>query len=132
MSANEKRKKSSNWSSFKEVLRRMFGIGPKHQLSVLEEEQMQSPMRTVIKNFLSKRLAIVGMVVFVIIFLTCFIGSAVFPLDKNHQDATQQNIRPSSNFMKVPRAEKQRPANRRGSTFGAGIDRNGSLYLGEH
>lgn len=112
------------------MLRRMFGLGPKHELSILEEEQMQSPMRTVLKNFFAKRLAIVGMVVFAIILLTCFIGSAVFPLDRNYQDATQQNIRPGFNFMSVPGALKNNASQiDAGSTFGAGIDNNGSLYL---
>jgi peptide/nickel transport system permease protein len=76
MSEKDTKKKSSYGSSFKEMLRRMFGLEPKQQLSLLEEEQMQSPMRTIIKNFLSRRLAIVGMVVFAIIFITCFLGSA--------------------------------------------------------
>ncbi|NLM61864.1 MAG: ABC transporter permease subunit [Clostridiales bacterium] len=130
MSSKENRKKNNNGSSFKEMLRRMFGLGPKHELSILEEEQMQSPMRTVLKNFFAKRLAIVGMVVFAIILLTCFIGSAVFPLDRNYQDATQQNIRPGFNFMSVPGALKNNASQiDAGSTFGAGIDNNGSLYL---
>jgi len=130
MSSKENRKKNNNGSSFKEMLRRMFGLGPKHELSILEEEQMQSPMRTVLKNFFAKRLAIVGMVVFAIILMTCFIGSAVFPLDRNYQDATQQNIRPGFNFMSVPGALKNNASQiDAGSTFGAGIDNNGSLYL---
>lgn len=130
MSEKDTKKKSSYGSSFKEMLRRMFGLGPKQQLSLLEEEQMQSPMRTIIKNFLSRRLAIVGMVVFAIIFITCFLGSALLPLDKNYQDATQQNIRPAFNFMKVPGALKNNAKQiDSGSTFGAGIDKNGNLYL---
>jgi peptide/nickel transport system permease protein len=51
-------------------------------------------------------------------------------LDKNYQDATQQNIRPAFNFMKVPGALKNNAKQiDGGSTFGAGIDKNGNLYL---
>ena len=128
MSDNNK-KKSIYGTSFKESLRKMLGLAPKKELSLFEEEQMQSPFRTIVNNFLSKRLAIVGMVIFAFIFLFCFVGSRIFPLDKNYQDATQQNIRPASNFMKVPK-DMQGNALQvdAGSTFGAGIDKQGNLY----
>ena len=45
----------------------------KEQRSVLEEEQMQSPFRTIIKNLLENKLAMGGLIVFVSIFAMCFI-----------------------------------------------------------
>ncbi len=47
----------------------------KEQRSVLEEEQMQSPFRTIIKNLLENKLAMGGLIVFVSIFAMCFIPS---------------------------------------------------------
>ena len=43
----------------------------KEQRSVLEEEQMQSPFRTIIKNLLENKLAMGGLIVFVSIFAMC-------------------------------------------------------------
>ena len=37
----------------------------KEQRSVLEEEQMQSPFRTIIKNLLENKLAMGGLIVFI-------------------------------------------------------------------
>lgn len=53
----------------------------KEQRSVLEEEQMQSPFRTIIKNLLENKLAMGGLIVFVSIFAMCFILPIWF-----HQD----------------------------------------------
>ena len=44
----------------------------KEQRSVLEEEQMQSPFRTIIKNLLENKLAMGGLIVFVSSFRSGF------------------------------------------------------------
>lgn len=109
--------------------KRSFGKKKKAELSVLEEEQMQSPYRTIIKNLTSNKLAMSGMIVFITIFLICFVMPFFFPLDLNYQDPTQQNIPPGFNIMKVPKSlannAKQIDI---GPTFGVGIDNNGVLY----
>ena len=62
----------------------------KEQRSVLEEEQMQSPFRTIIKNLLENKLAMGGLIVFVSIFAMCFILPIWFHQDLNYQDPTQK------------------------------------------
>lgn len=127
MSKNENKKQSS--SSFGTMMQNLFGHR-KPELSLLEEEQMQSPWRTIVRNFTSKKLAILGIVVFSLIFLSCFLGPVFFPLDKNYQDATQQNISPGFNFMKVPSQLNGNAAQLdAGSSFGAGIDKSGNLHM---
>jgi len=97
---------------------------------LIEEELVQSPGRTAMKNFFSRKLSIVGMAVFIFIFLSCFILSFIIPIDLNYTDSTRQNLPPALNYLSIP---KELSNNIKtldfGSTFGAGIDLNGSLYM---
>lgn len=97
--------------------------------SVLEEEQMQSPFRTIIKNLKENKLAMGGVIVFCTIFLMCFILPIWLKQDLNYQDPTQKNIGPGFSFLSIPKelasnAEKIEV----GYTFGVGIDKNGVVY----
>ena len=76
MSNKAPKKKSGSFG------RSLFGrlFGGKRELSIFEEEQMQSPFRTVIRNFRSNKVAMFGTIVFLIIFLSCFILPIFFPL----------------------------------------------------
>ncbi len=109
-------------------LKRLFW-GPQRELTFMEEEALQSPMRTVVRNFFGKRLSRLAVIVFVLIFLFVVIGPMIWPLDLSFQDNTQQNIGPGFNMMAVPKAmngkiEKIAP----GTTFGFGLDTDGKVY----
>lgn len=101
----------------------------REQRSVLEEEQMQSPFRTIIKNLLENKLAMGGFIVFVSIFAMCFILPIWFHQSMNYQDPTQKNIAPGFSFLDVP---KELNNNAKmiefGPTFGVGIDQEGYVY----
>lgn len=109
---------------------RMLFLGQRHtKLSLLEEEQMQSPYKTMLRNFREKKTAMIGVYVFVGIFLACFIFPLFYPLDLQYQDSTQQNTRPSQAFMKTPAALKRNAAQiDGGSVFGVGVDNDGNVY----
>ena len=106
----------------------LFG-GNKVQLSVLEEEQMQSPFRTIVRSFFENKIALTGLIAFIIIFITCFTLAVLIPLDENFQDTTQQNVAPGLDLMDLP---KELNGNVKeisvGSTFGVGVDNNGNAY----
>ena len=51
------------------MLKHLFGKRDK-ELDVLQEEALQSPLRTVVRNFTSNRLAFGGLIVFLVIFRT--------------------------------------------------------------
>ena len=55
------------------MLKHLFGKRDK-ELDVLQEEALQSPLRTVVRNFTSNRLAFGGLIVFLVIFLIVLIG----------------------------------------------------------
>jgi len=97
---------------------------------LMQEEMVQSPGRTALRNFMAKKLSVAGMIVFIAIFLFIFITSFFLPFNKMFIDSTQTNIPPSRDFLALP-ANLARNARdvAFGPTFGAGIDNNGRLYL---
>ena len=124
MSKQEKKRAGS----FTLMLKRLFGVKEKER-DLLKEEQMQSPFRTIVRNFVSNKVAMFGLIVFLLIFLTVFIGSAIYPLDVNYQDLTQQNVSPGFNMMDGP-SELRNNAKQisAGATFSVGVDQDGKLY----
>ncbi|MCL2276450.1 MAG: hypothetical protein FWC21_00990, partial [Treponema sp.] len=102
----------------------------KKKSSLMEEELVQSPGRTAMRNFFSRKLSIAGMVVFIFIFLACFIFSFILPIDLTYTDSTRQNLPPALNYLSIP---KQLNGNVKaldfGSTFGVGIGMSGDLYM---
>lgn len=129
----DKNKKSSKKNGIFKMLSNTFkGMlfgNNKVELSILEEEQMQSPLRTIVSNFFSRKLSVIALVVFLSIFVFCFVYTAVNPFDKYLLDITQKNIGPGLNFLNIP---KELDGNVKeiavGSTFSVGIDNNGKMY----
>ena len=98
--------------------------------ALIEEELVQSPGRTAMRNFFARKLSIIGMSVFIFIFLSCFILSFILPIDLNYTDSTRQNLPPALNYLSIPKAlSKNIKAMDFGSTFGAGLDLNGGLHM---
>ena len=97
--------------------------------SLLEEEQMQSPFRTILKNFRENRVAMTGVLIFLLIFLCCVILPFFYPLDLTYQDATQQNIAPGFGLLKVSKGLQGKAAQvSAGGGFAAGLDQDGVIY----
>ena len=66
------------------------------QRSILEEEQMQSPFRTIIKNLCENKIAMGSAFVFIVIFLMCFILPIWFKQDMNYQSPRRRSALPLS------------------------------------
>lgn len=124
--SNNKNKKKvfflSRW------FKRMF-FGPQKELSFMEEEALQSPLRSVVDNFLARRLSVIGVVVFAIIFLFVMLGPIFLPIDLSYQDNTQINVAPGHNMMNVPKEMKGKIQEiSPGKTFGMGLDTDGKIH----
>jgi peptide/nickel transport system permease protein len=92
-------------------------------------EALESPARLVLRGFLHNKVAMTGAVVFLTIFLSCFLLPFFFPMDPNEQDLTQQNIPPGYGMLSPPAALAQNARQIAvGSTFAVGIDREGNFY----
>jgi peptide/nickel transport system permease protein len=73
------------------------------KVSIMEEEQVQSPMRTIIREFFRRKLTIVGLVGFFSLLLASTIIPIFYPIDLRETDMGQVNQRPSMNMMRIPR-----------------------------
>ena len=74
----------------------------KTPLSLYEEEQVQSPLKTIIRTFAANRVGMVALGCFLVILLTVTIGPLVKPIDLGYSDSTQINISPGFDMMKIP------------------------------
>ena len=94
-----------------------------------EEELMQSPARMVVQSFVHDKVAMTGLILFLLIFLCCIVLPFFFPIDLYYQDVTQSNVAPGFGMLKVP-AQMQGNAQMvaSGSTFSVGIDKDGNVY----
>ena len=107
----EKKKKST-------LFTRLFGNRNK-VTDFMTEEQLQSPGRLILKNFLHNRLGMIGLIVFLLIFLLVMIGPKFYPLDLSYQDNTQLNVAPGMNMMSIPEGMKHKVADiSPGTTYG--------------
>lgn len=124
---NNKNKK--NKKSFSSLL---FGnlFGSRKELSILEEEQVQSPWRTVIRIFRSNKVSMTGLIVFLLIFATVMIGPLIKPIDLSFSESSQKDIAPGFDMMKVPKELQGKIHDIAvGPTFSIGASTDGQLYI---
>ncbi|WP_455716135.1 ABC transporter permease subunit [Anaerosporobacter sp.] len=127
MSKEKKTKKSKR--THISLLGMLFGNRNK-QLSFLEEEQLQSPIRTIIKNFVANKVAMVSLIIFLAIFLSVLIYPAVNEINLSYQEQTQQNISPGRNMMKVPdKLQGNIKEISVGSKFSVGVSNDGEVFV---
>jgi peptide/nickel transport system permease protein len=116
-------------STFTDVLKTLFLGRRAATLSILEEEQVQSPYRTMLRNFSEKWSAMLGLYIFLAIFLAVFILPIFFPMDIGFQDPTQKNTKPSSSFMRYSKElDGAAVSIDGGSVFGVGVDASGKIH----
>ena len=96
---------------------------------IMQEEQVQTPFRTMAKAFFAKRTVRIGIAGFVLIFLFVLIGPYYWVLDLSEQDSTLTNLPPSQNMMSIPSEMKGKIADiAPGRTYGIGLDTDGKLH----
>ena len=119
------KKEKKNRSS---LFTRLFGNRNK-TLSFMEEEQLQSPGRTIVRNFLNNKLGMTGLIIFLIIFLFVMIGPKFLVLDLSYSDNTQTNVPPTMSMMKLPEELEGNVADiTPGTTYGLGVSKDGKVY----
>jgi peptide/nickel transport system permease protein len=89
--------------SFLSMLRRLFWRR-KEDVNILEEEALRTPAKTIFLNLLHSKMAIIGFCGFIAILLFSFIGSYFFPLERTYTELTNMNLRPSRNFLNIPKS----------------------------
>lgn len=97
--------------------------------NIMQEEQVQTPFRTMARNFFSKVTVRIGLCGFFLIFLFVLIGPRYWVLDLSDQDSTLTNLPPSQNMMSVPKEMNGKIADiAAGRTYGVGLDTDGKLH----
>ena len=96
----KKRKDAGRKTTAAAAAERMFlgGMPQEEQ----DEELMQSPMRMALGSFIKDKIAMIGLCLFVIIFLCCMILPFFFPIELNYQDVSQANAAPGFGLTDVP------------------------------
>ena len=100
---------------------------------IMQEEQVETPFRTMAKNFFAKHTVRIGLTGFILIFLFVLIGPRYWVLDLSEQDSTLVNLPPSQNMMKIPSELKGKVADiAAGRTYGVAIDTDGEVHTWGH
>jgi peptide/nickel transport system permease protein len=102
----------------------------KKALSIYEEEQIQSPLTTVLKTFASNKVGMTALVIFLLVFLCVTIGPKIKPIDLAYSEESQINISPGFDMMDVPEELNGNIEQISiGPTFSVGVSKNGKVYV---
>ena len=94
-------------------------------------EEIVSPMRQIVNNFLSRKLAVGALVLLIVMFITMFVGPLFMPkYSDSYTDVTQQNIAPNMKLAKVPGDLKNNIKMIDGyGSFTVGLSNDGYVYI---
>ncbi|MBQ1635399.1 MAG: hypothetical protein II102_02190, partial [Bacteroidales bacterium] len=111
------------------IFGRLFGNRNK-VVDNLTEEQIQSPGKMMLNNFLSNKLGMTGLIIFLLILIFVVVGPYIFPIDLGDTDGTQQNVPPTRSMLSVPSGlDGNVAAIAPGPTFSVGCDKDGKVYI---
>lgn len=127
MSNNKNNKKKNSF--FGALFKNLFGS--RKELGLLEEEAVQSPMRTIINTYRENKIAMFALGLFIVIFIVMIVGPIVFPLDLSFSETSQQNIAPGLDMMDIPEALVKEGIKdiSVGPTFSVGVSNSGKPYI---
>lgn len=116
--------------AIKSTFRRSF-LGTHKEMTILEEEAVQSPLKVTAKKFIKNKLAIVGLTVFLSVLLFCFVGSIFVKADIYYVNKTQSNTSPGFSLLSVPKDLQENGILdiAIGATYSMGIDKQNNVYI---
>jgi len=88
--------------SFLSMFKRLF-VREKLDVNVLEEEAIRTPTKMIMLKLVRSKLAIIGFCGLLAILLFSFGGSYINPLERTYTELPNMNLRPSRNFLTMPR-----------------------------
>ena len=132
MSSNNNNKKSGSDKKRPSFFSVLFSslFGGKKKLSIYEEAQIQSPLKTIIKTFSGNRIAMTSLGILLILLLVVLLGPLVKPVDLAYSETSQLNIAPGFDMLKVP-SELQGNVKKIsvGPTYSVGLSNDGELFV---
>lgn len=122
------KKKNKKKKSFSHLLF-MNLFGGKEKMTMLEEEDIQSPWQTVHSTFRDDKVAMTALITFLVILAIVLIGPLAIPIDLSFSETTQQNIAPGLDLMKLPQdLDGKVEQIAIGPTFSIGVSTDGKVY----
>lgn len=117
--------------SFGKTLASLFTFGKKEvPVFNLSEEAVLSPTRVIIKNFKRNKLAMFGLVWFVLMIVFVFGGSALLPIDLYETEPVLRNTQPGTGYTNVPSELNTVGVESiaTGITYSVALGENGKVY----
>lgn len=117
--------------SFGKTLASLFTFGKKEvPVFNLSEEAVLSPTRVIIKNYRRNKLAMFGLVWFVLMIVVVFGGSAVYPIDLYETEPVLRNIQPGTGYTSLPSELNSVGVETisTGITYSVALGSNGDVY----
>ncbi|PKK38771.1 Oligopeptide transport system permease protein OppC [Clostridiaceae bacterium JG1575] len=109
--------------------KKRFGMKKKKDLNIFQEEQIQTPWKTVVRTFRSNKLSMGAFILFMAILIFMLVAPYFFHIDLGYNEPMQANLPPSNNYMSYPEAMKHEPRDVAvGSVFGVGAAKDGQVY----
>lgn len=128
MNNNNNNDNKKRQSFFSLLLASLFG--GKKELALTEEEDVQSPWRTVVATFRSNKISMMGLLIFLAIFLVVLIGPLLNPIDLSFSETSQINVGPGKDMLNVPEALNGKLQDIAvGPTYSVGVSTNGDMYI---
>lgn len=99
--------------------------------ALLEEEAISSPTKTAVRNFLRNKLAMIGLIAFVILMGVVFIGGAILPYDAFYNQPILRNIGPGYGYLNFPsQLEEEGVVNiSSGITYSVGLSEDSNVFI---
>ena len=114
------------------IFKRLFG-NRNEDIDIMVEEQIQSPSRMMLENFLHNKLGMSGLIGFIVIFIIVSVVPLFIPINLGESDNSQTNTPPGLTMMAYPKELEGKVADiSNGPTFGVGVDTDGNVYTWGH
>ncbi len=113
------------------ALKRLFNLlfFPNKIVDKLAEEALTSPGKMILKKFFKSKTAVLGLITFILIFVSIFTLSAIYPISDSDQDVTQQHVIPGYHMRRVPKALNEPIQISSGAIASIGLNANGQTYV---
>ena len=106
-------------------------LSAEERAKAADVEEIVSPMRQIVNNFLSRKLAVGALVLLIVMFITMIVGPQFMPkYSDSYTDVTQQNIPPTMSLASVPGELKNDIKMIDGyGSFTVGLSNAGKVYV---
>ncbi|NLW52042.1 MAG: ABC transporter permease subunit [Tissierellia bacterium] len=99
--------------------------------TLLKEEAITSPAKQIVKRFFQNKLGVIGLVGFLAIVLTVFIGSSLLKYDAYYSQGVMKNIGTGSGYMNIPNQLEKEGIKKIdiGTTFSIGLSKENNFFV---